>query len=129
MSSRTPETAPKPPKLAPGLLRRTWRRTGARVLALQAVALVLAFAVAGALASVSIRQISERAYRADVLGEIASLNDEALHKGVGHLPYTVTKRSRLWHGFEYGISGAGGAHLAGDASLARLARPGWTRRA
>ncbi|THD60979.1 HAMP domain-containing sensor histidine kinase [Phenylobacterium sp.] len=122
MSSRTSEPAV-------GLLRRTWRRTGARVLTLQAVALVLAFAVAGALASLSIRQISERAYRADVLGEIASLNDEALHKGVGHLPYTVTKRLRLWHGFEYGISGAGGAYLAGDASLARLGRPGWTRRA
>lgn len=110
-----------------GVLRRYWRRTGVRVLALQAVALVLAFVVAGALASVSIRQVSERAYRANVMGEIASLNDEAQHKGVGHLPYTVAKRSRLWHGFEYGLSGPGGGWLAGDASLARLNRVGWSK--
>lgn len=100
-----------------------------RVLTLQAVALVLAFAVAGALASLSIRQISERAYRADVRGEVASLNDEWRHKGVGHLPFTVAKRSRLWHGFEYGLAGPGGAYLAGDARLAGLTRQGWTREA
>jgi signal transduction histidine kinase len=81
------------------------------------------------LASVSIRQVSERAYRADVLGEMASLNDEWKHKGVDHLTFTVTKRSRLWHGFEYGLAGPGGAYLAGDASLARLTRQGWAKRA
>jgi signal transduction histidine kinase len=122
MSSKTRKTS-----VDFGLVRRFWRRTGTRVLTLQAVALVLAFAVAGALASVSVRQVSERSYRADVLGEVASLNDEWRHKGVGHLPFTVTKRSRLWHGFEYGISGPGGAFLAGDAQLARLGRAGWTK--
>src|ERR1700749_2028493 len=112
MSSKTPETAADF-----GFVRRFWRRTGVRVLTLQAVALVLAFAVAGALASVSIRQISDRAYRADVMGEVASLNDEAQHKGVGHLPFTVAKRSRLWHGFEYGLAGPGGTSLAGGGWL------------
>jgi len=120
MSSRTPERGAD-------TLRRYWRSTGTRVLALQAVALVLAFGVAGALASISIRQVSERAYRADVLGEVASLNDEWRHKGVGHLPFTVTKRSRLWHGFEYGLAGPGGDYLAGDASLARLTNAGWSK--
>lgn len=123
MLSRTPDTAAS----APGGLRRFWRRTGTRVLALQALALVLAFGVAGALASVSIRQISERAYQADVMGEVASLNDEWLHKGVGHLPFTVTKRSRLWHGFEYGLTGPGGVYLAGNPGLAALHRAGWAQ--
>jgi signal transduction histidine kinase len=122
MSSRKAE-----PQTLGARARRLWRRTGVRVLTLQAVALVLAFTVAGALASVSIRQISESAYRTDVLGEVASLDDEWRHKGVGHLPFTVTKRSRLWHGFEYGLSGPDGAYLAGDATLARLSQPGWTR--
>jgi signal transduction histidine kinase len=111
----------------PAAVRRAWRRTGVRVLTLQAVALVLAFTVAGALASITIRQGYERVYRAEVLGELASLNDEGLKKGVAHLPLTVSKRSRLWHGFEYGISGPGGRFLAGDAALARLSRPGWSR--
>ncbi len=111
------------------VLRRVWRRTGTRVLALQAFALVLAFSVAGVLASISIREVAEEAYRADVLGEVASLNDEWRHKGVGHLTFTVTKRSRLWHGFEYGLAAPGGGYLAGDASLARLTSAGWTRQA
>ncbi|MBS0333942.1 MAG: HAMP domain-containing histidine kinase [Proteobacteria bacterium] len=123
--SRKPEGVEPPP----GRLRRAWRRTGARVLTLQAAALVLAFVVAGALASISIRQIDEQAYRADVLGEVGSLDDEARHKGVDHLPFTVAKRSRLWHGFEYGLSGPGGVYLAGDPALARLSHAGWSRRA
>jgi signal transduction histidine kinase len=111
------------------VLRRVWRRTGTRVLAFQAIALVLAFSVAGVLASISIREVTEQAYRAEVLGEAASLNDEWRHKGVGHLPFTVTKRSRLWHGFEYGLAAPGGGYLAGDLSLARLAHGGWTKQA
>jgi|SRR5579859_148210 len=125
MLSRTPES--ERVGASPGVLQRYWRRTGTRVLALQTVALVLAFAVAGTLASVSIRKVSEQAHRADVMGEIASLNDEWRHKGVGHLPFTIAKRSRLWHGFEYGLSGPGGDWLAGDASLARLRREGWSK--
>jgi signal transduction histidine kinase len=109
------------------VLQRVWRRTGARILALQALALLLAFSVAGVLASFSIQEVYERAYRADVLGEAASLNDEWRHKGVGHLPYTVSKRSRLWHGFEYGLASPSGGFLAGDAGLARLAEAGWTK--
>jgi signal transduction histidine kinase len=129
MLSRTPKAGRSAGATPPGVLRRYWRKIGTRVLALQAVALVLAFSVAGALASISIRQVSERAYQADVLGEVASLNDEAAHKGVGHLTFTVTKRSRLWHGFEYGLAGPGDGYLAGDASLAHLTHQGWAKRA
>ncbi|MBS0361553.1 MAG: HAMP domain-containing histidine kinase [Proteobacteria bacterium] len=125
MSSR--RSSPARARRTAGGLRRFWRRTGTRVLTLQAVALVLAFAVAGALASVSIRSVSEEAYRADVAGEIASLNDEWRHKGVAHLPFTIAKRARLWHGFEYGLSGPGGAYLAGDPVLARQQQAGWSR--
>jgi signal transduction histidine kinase len=98
-------------------------------MAFQTIALVLAFSVAGLLAILSIQQLNERAYRADVLGEIGSLDDEWRHKGVAHLTYTVTKRSRLWHGFEYGLASSSGGYLAGDPSLAQLAHAGWTKRA
>jgi signal transduction histidine kinase len=100
-----------------------------RVLAVQAVALALAFGVAGVLAAFVIQRAAEQAYRSDVLGEAASLDDEWRHKGVGHLPYTVTKRSRLWHGFEYGLAGPTGAYLAGDAALAGLHHEGWAKHA
>jgi signal transduction histidine kinase len=106
-------------------LRSLWQRTGTRVLALQAAALVLIFSAAGVLTVLSVQGATERAYRADVRGEAASLDDEWRHKGVGHLTYTVTKRSR-WHGFEYGLAGADGRWLAGDPRLA-LTAPGWAR--
>jgi signal transduction histidine kinase len=98
-------------------------------MAFQTIAMVLAFSVAGLLAMVSIQRMTEQSYRADVLGEVGSLDDEWRHKGVGHLSYTVTKRSRLWHGFEYGLASASGAYLAGDPRLAQLARAGWTKHA
>jgi hypothetical protein len=94
---------------------------------LQAIALVLAFSAAGVLARVSIQQMNEQAFRTDVRGELSSLDDEWRHKGVEHLPYTVIKRERLWHGFEYGLASSAGGYLAGDAALAGLARPGWTK--
>jgi signal transduction histidine kinase len=112
-----------------GALRRLWRRTGTRVLAFQAIALVLAFSVAGLLAHISIQEVSEQAFRADVMGEIGSLNDEWRHKGVAHLPFTVAKRSRLWHGFEYGLASVKGGYLGGDVALARLSREGWSKEA
>ncbi|HEX5265069.1 MAG TPA: HAMP domain-containing sensor histidine kinase [Phenylobacterium sp.] len=96
-------------------------------MAFQAIALVLAFSVAGVLARVSIQRMNEQAFRADVLGEMASLDDEWRHKGVDHLSHTVAKRERLWHGFEYGLADPSGGYLAGDAVLARLSRPGWTK--
>jgi signal transduction histidine kinase len=106
-------------------LSRAWRRTGVRVMAAQAIALTLAFVVAGALAAFVEHEGTQRAYRAEVRGEIASLDDEWRHKGVAHLAYTVTKRERLWHGFGYGFRDGGGSVAAGDPGLARLSRPGW----
>ena len=111
------------PSLAP---RPLFRRSGARLLALQALALVAAFFLVGLLARVSIQAFEHQSYRADVRGELASLDDEWRHKGVDHLPHTVSKRARLWHGFEYGLAGPGGGYLAGDRRLAALQRPGWT---
>jgi len=110
-----------------GALRRSWRRTGARIFALQAGALVLAFSMTVIFATLSIQRVDEGAYRADVLGEVASLNDEQRQKGADHLPHTVIKRSRLWRGFEYGLAAPGGRYLAGDPVLARLSGIGWTK--
>jgi signal transduction histidine kinase len=113
------------PKAERGWLARAWRRTGVRVMAAQAIGVTLAFVVAGVLAGLVEHEGTQRAYRAEVRGELASLDDEWRHKGVAHLAYTVTKRERLWHGFAYGLADAGGHALAGDAGLARAARPGW----
>ena len=110
--------------------RRPWRTrlrsTGARLLALQALALVIAFFLVGLLAHLSIRSLNREAYKADVLGEVASLDDEWRHKGVAHLTHTVSKRSRLWHGFDYGLVAPDGRYLAGDRQLARPLLAGWT---
>jgi signal transduction histidine kinase len=108
-------------------VRRIWRRTGVRLLAWQALALIIAFSLAGLLARASIQSLGEQALRADVMGETRSLDDEWRHQGVGHLPHTVAKRARLWHGFEYGLASPAGLPLAGDPRLAGLRREGWTR--
>jgi signal transduction histidine kinase len=120
MSSPRAEPTPR--------LRDLWRRTGVRVLAIQAAALVLTFSVGGVLAALSIQRAGEQADRADVQGEIASLDDEWRHKGVDHLAHTVTKRGQ-WHGFEYGLSGPGGRYLAGDPKLASMTAPGFAEHA
>ena len=112
---------------AASAVRQIWRRTGNRVLALQALALIVAFGLTGLAARVSIQSLAETGLRADIAGETASLDDEWRHKGAGHLPYTITKRTRLWHGFEYGLAAADGRPLAGDPRLAGLHRKGWSR--
>jgi signal transduction histidine kinase len=110
-----------------GAPRRFWRRTGVRLLALQAVALVLAFSLAGVAARLVMERSEEQAFRVDVRGETASLDDEWRHKGVGHLSFTISKRTRLWHGFAYGLTDAQGRPLAGDPRLAHLRAAGWSR--
>jgi signal transduction histidine kinase len=104
-----------------------WRRTGTRLLALQALALILAFGLTGLAARVSIQSLADQGLRADVAGETRSLDDEWRHKGLPHLPHTIEKRARLWHGFEYGLASADGRPLAGDARLAELRSEGWSR--
>lgn len=108
-------------------VRRLWRRTGVRLFALQALALVLAFGLTGAILRVSIQRLGEQAMRAEVTGEAHALEEEWRQKGLNHLPHTVTKRARLWRGFEYGLAGPDGRPLAGDPRLARLRREGWSR--
>ena len=121
-----PSPSPDPAARA-GPPRRLWRRTGVRLLALQALALVLAFSLAGVAARLLMERSEEQAFRTDVRGETASLDDEWRHKGVAHLPYTISKRTRLWHGFAYGLADPQGRLLAGDPRLARLHAPGWRR--
>ena len=121
-------SSPKPdPARADGAPRRLWRRTGVRLLAIQALALVLAFSLAGVAARLLMERSEEQAFRADVRGELASLDDEWRHKGVGHLSFTISKRTRLWHGFAYGLADPRGSPLAGDPRLARLRAAGWSR--
>jgi signal transduction histidine kinase len=108
-------------------MRPFWRRTGARLFAMQAAALVLAFGLTGVVACVSIQRLGEAALRAEIAGETRALEDEVRQKGVGHLPHTIAKRSRLWRGFEYGLAAADGRTLAGDPGLARLHVQGWSR--
>lgn len=119
MSFASLEGPVRPPRGAP------LRRTAARLLALQAAALVLAFVFTGWLALAAVQHLDREAARAEVLGEVASLEEEWSHKGVDHLPHTIAKRGRLWHGFEYGLAGPTGAPLAGDPGLARIRAPGW----
>lgn len=122
MSFATPEAR------APGDgFGRIWRRTGTRVLTYQVVALLLAFSLAGVLAHTTLVRFTEEAFRAEVLGELGSLDEEWRAKGVDHLPHTIAKRSRLWHGFDYGLAAPEGRPLAGEAALARLSRAGWSR--
>lgn len=108
------------------VMRRLWRRTGVRLLALQALALIVAFSLTGALARASMERLAEQGMRAEIAGETASLDDEWRHKGVGHLPYTIAKRGRLWHGFEYGLASPAGRWLGGEPALAALRDSGWT---
>ena len=121
-------SSPRPdPSGREGAPRRLWRHTGVRLLALQALALVLAFTLAGVAARLLMERSEEQAFRIDVRGETASLDDEWRHKGVEHLPYTISKRTLLWHGFAYGLADGQGRPLAGDARLARLRVAGWSR--
>jgi signal transduction histidine kinase len=121
MSSKRFEPSP-----ADGV-RRLWGRTGTRLFAMQAAALVLAFGLTGVLSCVTIQRLGESALRAEIAGETRALEDEVRQKGVGHLPHTIAKRSRLWRGFEYGLASADGRVLAGETSLARLRLLGWNR--
>lgn len=88
-------------------------RIGARIALAHALAVVLAFALAGYVAEVSLNRIAQTAMRDRIRGEAASLLDEFGQKGSAHLPYTVAKRQRLWRGFDYRIDDAGGHFLAG----------------
>jgi signal transduction histidine kinase len=97
---------------------------GLRLAAVQALVVVLAFVLAGYMAEVSLSRIIQQNVRTHILGEAASLDDEAVQKGVAHLPFTVAKRSRLWRGFEYRLADNHGAPLAGALSAPRLTQ-GW----
>ncbi|QUD88024.1 sensor histidine kinase [Phenylobacterium montanum] len=79
----------------------------------QAVVVVVAFAIAGYLAHVSIGRLNEQAARDRVRGEAASLEDEFALRGGAHLPHTVAKRSRQRRGFEYRLVGHDGQLKAG----------------
>jgi signal transduction histidine kinase len=125
MSFASPEPAGRAADA--GGVRRLWRRTGVRLFALQALALVLAFGLTGVIARISIQRLDEQAMRAEVTGEARAMEDEWRQKGSAHLPYTVAKRSRLWHGFEYGLAGPDGRRRAGDPSLSNLRQAGWSR--
>lgn len=105
--------------------RAFWRRTGVRLAAIQVLVVLIAFGVAGVMAAADIRASNEANLRREVLGEMASLQDEIHRFGDGKLAATVDRRTRLWRGFDYGLARADGVLVAG-----RLRPPqgqlGWT---
>jgi signal transduction histidine kinase len=95
------------------LALRLSARAGLRLALIQTGVVILAFSLAGYLTQLSLERISQASIRTHVAGEAASLDDEFHQKGSHHLAYTVAKRSRLWRGFEYRLTAANGALLAG----------------
>lgn len=98
-------------------------RAGARVALGQALAVVVAFCVAGYFASLSLNHIAQKAMRDHIRGEAASMHEEFVQKGAAHLPVTVAKRQRLWRGFDYRLESVDGRLLAGALPPAVL---GWS---
>ena len=88
-------------------------RAGLRLAVALAAVVVGAFALAGYMAEISLKDIARHSVQGQVLGEAASLDDEVAQKGEPHLPFTVAKRTRLWRGFEYRLSDPRGRWLAG----------------
>lgn len=103
---------------------RLLRNAGTRLAMIQMIIVVVAFVLAGYLTQVAIRQLEQGEIREHVHGEAASLRDEIRQKGIGHLPYTVAKRTRLWRGFEYRLVDRDGVLLAGR--LPDTGALGWT---
>ncbi|MDB5455396.1 MAG: sensor histidine kinase, partial [Caulobacter sp.] len=124
MTPRRPGPNPAEGFRPAGVLRRFTRNAGARLAVIQVVIVVVAFTLAGYLAQVAIRRLEQDEIREHVQGEMASLKDEIVQKGLPHLPYTVTKRTRLWRGFEYRLIGPDGGLEAGR--LPDAGPPGWT---
>jgi signal transduction histidine kinase len=96
---------------------------GARLALAQALVLVCALGVAGGVIHLSEQLIGRNVIRHNVLGETGSLVAEFYQKGAAHLPHTVEKRSRLWHGFQYRLSGPDGRWRAG--ALPAVSGAGW----
>jgi len=99
--------------------RWVWRRTGVRLAAIQILVVLIAFGVAGMMTRAAIRASNEAMLRREILGEMASLQDEMARFGEGRIAGTIARRTRLWRGFDYGLEDRGGAVLAG-----RLHPPG-----
>lgn len=123
MSSAPTEAVNKAPIEARSRPRLFISRIGARVALAHACAVIVAFALAGYVAQVSLTHISQQAMRDRISGEAAALLDELQSKGAARLPHTVAKRQRLWRGFDYRLEDAGGDLLAG--SLPKAA-DGWS---
>jgi signal transduction histidine kinase len=96
-----------------------------RLAAIQVLVVLIAFGVAGLMSRAGVRAANEATLRREIQGEMTSLQDEILRFGEPRLGGTVDRRTRLWRGFEYGLQGPRGDHLAG-----RLRPPpgrfGWT---
>ena len=78
------------PRIAGGRLgerlRRLASRLGVRLAFAQALVLVSALGLAGYLSHVSGELVARRAIDQNVAGETASIRDEFVQKGAGHLP-------------------------------------------
>ena len=101
-------------------------RTGVRLAICQALVLVCALGLAGYAGSVSQMQAAAEVTRGRVLGETASLQAEFVQHGAAHLPHTVDKRSRLWRGFDYRLTGPDGVLRAGSLPDPQVSK-GWSQ--
>jgi signal transduction histidine kinase len=89
------------------------KHTGVRLVLVQVLVLAGVLALVGYLGPLSEMTVARQAIEKRILGEVASLEDEFAQKGAAHLPHTIDKRSRLWRGFEYRLSGPDGVFLGG----------------
>jgi signal transduction histidine kinase len=89
------------------------QRIAVRLAILQAVILVGILACVAYFGHVAQETVARNVIESRVKGEIASLEEEVVSKGSDHLQHTIEKRTRLWRGFEYRLSGTDGGYLAG----------------
>ena len=106
-------------------LRRLLTSTGVRLAVVQAILLIIVFAVAGSLTKVSVKLIYRHDVQTRILGEVTALTTLAHDKGRGAVASTIEQAARHPGGLEYRLADAAGAALAGDLP-ATGAPPGWT---
>jgi signal transduction histidine kinase len=95
-------------------VRRLLASTGLRLAFVQAVLLILAFAVAGALTRFSVTYIYRQGVEARLASESATLASLDQSRGIGEVAAAVTSAVRRPGGLEYRLADAHGRLLAGD---------------
>ena len=106
-------------------LRRLLTSTGVRLAVVQAVLLIIVFAVAGSLTKVSVKLIYRHEVRTRILGEVTALTTLSHDKGQDAVAKTIEQAARHPGGLEYRLADTTDKALAGDLPVTG-APPGWT---